>query len=606
MLEFFRKNIGGLLGFIIVGALVFVFAMSFGTQSEGWGKGQSSFVAASVDGNDITETSYRIMLNLFGGRALGRDTAEFAGVQSSVVSALIERQLLLGLAEKAGISATSEEVEDRVVKNEFLVSQPIEALAQRISNPFAGVDPIRAARVLLKDGYRMPEQFETKDKLFDLEGFKKFVQYHLQATEENFIEEQRRELIAQRVREAIVAGVRVLDSEVRGSYDAENDTVSISYLRLTPSYFANQLNPTAEEIAAYAAEHKDAVQAYYETNKYKYTNLEKQARARHILVKVDPAATDAVKTEKRALAEGLLARAKGGEEFAALARQYSEDTGSGAQGGDLGYNAKGRMVPEFDDAMFALAPGQISDVVTTQYGFHIIKLEGFREGNVTVEEATPEIAEMLYRESEGAKRAETAANEYLARLKAGEPIEGLIPAPAGEDESPSDLRVRTTPPFERGATSIPGIGGAPDLAAAAFALATAAPVPDKAFNVRNDWFVIALKERVTPSDDGFAKQKDEIAERLLAEKRVAWLRSFVRNLRDTAEKEGRIQSEMLAAPPSSSKTDEDQGGDEKRSSAAEKDNDKGRNDNPPPAEAQKKKAAEDKGARAPADEPEGE
>ncbi len=596
MLEFFRKNIGGLLGFIIVGALVFVFAMSFGTQSEGWGKGQSSFVAASVDGTDISETSYRILLNLFGGRALGRDTADFSSVQSSVVNALIERQLLVGLAEKAGISATAEEVEDRIVKNEFLVSQPIETLAQRISNPFSGVDPIRAARVLLKDGYRMPEEFTTKDKTFDLDGFKKFVQYHLQATEESFIEEQRRELIAQRVREAIVAGVRVTDGEVRHAYDSENDTVSISYLRLFPSYFANELNPTAEEISAYAEAHKEAVGQYYETNKYKYTNLEKQARARHILVKVDAAATDDVKAQKRALIDGLLVRVKAGEDFAALARQFSEDPGSGAQGGDLGYNARGRMVKEFDDAMFALEPGQVSDVVTTQYGFHIIKLEGFREGNVTLEEATPEIAEQLYRESEGAKRAETAANEYLARLKAGEPIDSLIPPPADtEDEKPSDLRVRTTPPFERGAASVPTIGSAPDIAAAAFALTKQAPVADKVFTVRDDYFVIALKERTTPSDDGFAAQKDEIAERLLAQKRVSWLRSFMRDLRATAEKEGRIESDLLAAQTNSGKAEGDQGTEDKGPATTEKDQDKERTEKSAPAETSKK-----------TDEPEGE
>lgn len=574
MLEFFRKNIGGLMGFIIVGALVFVFALSFGQQSEGWGKGQSSFVAAAVNGDDIGEGPYRIMLNLSGGRAVGRDSAEFAALQSAVVNALIERELLVGLAEEAGISATSEEVEDRIIRNEYLVTQPVEALAQRLGNPFAGIDAERAARILLRDGYRLPERFETKDGKFDLDGFRKYVQYHLQATEENFIEEQRRELIAQRVREAIVAGVRVSSAEIRRAYDVENDTVSLSYLRLFPSYFENQLSPTAEEIAAYAEANREAVQQYYDTNKYKYTNLEKQARARHILVKVDPEATEQQKAEKRLLIDGLLARARAGEDFAALARQHSEDTGSGASGGDLGYNARGRMVPEFDEAMFALEPGKISDVVTTQYGFHIIRLEGFREGNVPLEDATPEIAEQLYRQSEGARRAKTAADEYLARLKAGEPVESLVPAAAeGGAGAGSELKVRTTPPFTRGAASIPTIGSAPEIAEAAFSLTAAAPVPDRVFEVRGDYFVVALAERVTPSDEDFAKRKDEIAGRLLASKRVTWLRSFVRNLRETAEKEGRIESGVLAAPPPAGGAADEPSAEDRAPAPREKDGD---------------------------------
>jgi len=549
MLELFRKNIGGLMGFVIVGALVFVFAMSFGTQSEGWGKGQSAFVAASVDGADISETSYRTMLNLFGGRAVARDSAEYSGLQRTVIDGLVERQLLLGLAEKAGISASDSEVEDRIVKNQFLVTQPVETIVERENNPFYGMNPVRAARDLLHDGYVLPERFETKDKKFDLEGFKKFVQYHLQSTEEGFIEEQRKELVAQRVREAIVSGVRVSAAEVRRTYDAENDTASIGYLRLFPSYFANELSPTADEIAAYAAANKDAMLQYYETNKYKYTNLERQARARHILVKVAPEASEADKAAKRLLMDGLLARAKSGEEFADLARKYSEDPGSGAKGGDLGYNARGRMVPEFDEAMFALEPGQISGVVQTQYGFHVIKLEGFREGNVSLEDATPEIAEQLYRESEGRKRAQTAAAEYLARLKAGEPIDSLVPAPPpGAEPEELGLKVRTSPEFQRGGTSIPGIGSAPEIVEAAFALTKAAPVPDRVFELRDDYFVIALKERKTPSDADFEAQRDEITERLLALKQATWLRAFVRDLRERADKEGRIESELLLPP----------------------------------------------------------
>ncbi len=86
-----------------------------------------------------------------------------------------------------------------------------------------------------------------------------------------------------------------------------------------------------------------------------------------------PLSTNAVAAKRKQI-EDLLKRIKGGEDFATLARQYSEDPGSKADGGELPKFARGQMVPEFDAAAFSLNPGQLSDIVTTAYGFHIIKV----------------------------------------------------------------------------------------------------------------------------------------------------------------------------------------------------------------------------------------
>ncbi len=120
-----------------------------------------------------------------------------------------------------------------------------------------------------------------------------------------------------------------------------------------------------------AATEVDA-RAFYDNNPDKF----KQAatvRASHILLKVPENAPEAEKTKARTQIEGILKRARSGEDFAALAKQYSQD-GSSAQGGDLGHFERERMVPPFSQAAFALQPGQLSDVVATQFGFHIIKV----------------------------------------------------------------------------------------------------------------------------------------------------------------------------------------------------------------------------------------
>lgn len=100
-----------------------------------------------------------------------------------------------------------------------------------------------------------------------------------------------------------------------------------------------------------------------------------QVRARHILVQYPTNATPAQRDSVRQLAVSLASRARLGENFAELARQYSGDGGSAAQGGDLGVFAKGTMVPPFEEAAFSLEPGQVSDPVETTFGLHIIKVE---------------------------------------------------------------------------------------------------------------------------------------------------------------------------------------------------------------------------------------
>jgi peptidyl-prolyl cis-trans isomerase D len=548
MLEFIRQHIGGLLGAVIVGALVFAFALSFGSQSRGWGQGQSEEIEASVGGTSITESTAKYALNILGARDISTESAEYVQVRSMALEGLVERQLLLNIADSAGISASQDEVEDRIVNNEIYFTVPIEKLAERISSSFF-ISPAMATQALIKTGHQVRQSFDDAQGIFDLEAYQKWTRYYLQITEETFVEQQRLELIAERVRRMLVAGIRVSEREVRDSYERENDTATISYIRLMPGYFADRLDPTPEELQAFAEASADQVAQYYETNKFKYTNLEKMARARHILIKVAEDATEEEKAKAREEIDALLVRARAGEDFAELARQHSEDPGSGLKGGDLDYNPKGRMVPEFDEVMFSLEPGQISDVVETKYGFHIIELLGFREGNISLEEATEEIADILYRRSEGGKRAATAAEEYLAKLREGDTLESLVPD-EGDDKSPDHLKlkVRTTAPFTRNATNIPGMGRAQDVIAAAFELSLESPVPDRLYAVHDDLLVFVLKERVEPNDEDFEKQKDQLAEELLALKQASWLRDRVRDIHEAAEKAGEIEAQIKSAP----------------------------------------------------------
>jgi peptidyl-prolyl cis-trans isomerase D len=552
MLEFFRQHLGGFFGIAIVGLLALAFALSFGAQSRGWGKAQTEQYAATVDGYEITEMAFRYAFNLSGGRNINEREGNRAGLQRAVLAGLVERQLLLDMAEEIGVSASTDEAEERIAKNEFYLTRPIDSLMSQIeSNMF--LSPAAISRVLVSDGHRVRQSFTGANGRFDLEGYQKFVRYYLQYSEEDFVEQQRLEIIAQRVRQIIAGSVRISEDEIRESYERDHDTAKIEYIRLIPSYFADKLDPSAAELEAWAAEHADEVKQYYETNKFRYTNLEKMARARHILIKADEGASQQERDQAETKIEGLLKRVKAGEDFGLLAKQYSEDEGSAAKGGDLGFNPRGRMLPEFDEAMFNAKPGGITDIVETKFGYHIIKVEEFREGNIAIEEATPEIAEFLYRRSKGEETAKKTGDDFLIKLKAGETMASLVLEDENKGRSHLSLKVLTSRPFTSTSTSIPGIGEDSDMVKSAFAASMENPIPDKVFEVRGDYYVIRLVERNKPNEEEFQKLKGGIAESMLSIKQGSWLRDEINEIRRKAENEGRIAMYLTSPAASSSR-----------------------------------------------------
>jgi len=131
------------------------------------------------------------------------------------------------------------------------------------------------------------------------------------------------------------------------------------------------------------------VKSYYKVNEKSFVTPE-MVKARHILVKVDKSASEEEKKKAREKAEDILKKIKAGEDFAKLAGEVSDDPGSKVKGGDLGFFGRGRMVKPFEEAAFSLKPGEVSGLVETQFGFHIIKVEERKEAGVEPFEAVKE------------------------------------------------------------------------------------------------------------------------------------------------------------------------------------------------------------------------
>lgn len=120
---------------------------------------------------------------------------------------------------------------------------------------------------------------------------------------------------------------------------------------------------------------------FYKTHQEEFKTPE-MVRARHILIKVEATASDEDKLKKKEKAAEILTKIKAGEDFAKLASEFSDDTGSQTKGGDLGFFPKGKSDPVFEKAAFSLQRGEISEIVETQYGFHIIKIEEKKEASL--------------------------------------------------------------------------------------------------------------------------------------------------------------------------------------------------------------------------------
>jgi peptidyl-prolyl cis-trans isomerase D len=171
---------------------------------------------------------------------------------------------------------------------------------------------------------------------------------------------------------AYVPGVELSDNEVQQYYKENQDRymhpeqVSVSYVELKPEHLAVEV-PVDEE----------ALRRQYDLYVASLAGNE-QRKARHILLQVDADASEETRMAKQQQIQEILEKINNGTAFESIAEEVSEDPGSAAKGGDLGWVSKGMMVPEFDDALFQLKEGEVSDIISTSFGYHIIKLEDIK------------------------------------------------------------------------------------------------------------------------------------------------------------------------------------------------------------------------------------
>ena len=307
-------------------------------------------------------------------------------------------------------------------------------------------------------------------------------------TPADFEQSVRESLMLDKFRAGLTEWMTVSDAELEQEYKRRNEKVTLDVVAVLADNFKTQVNPTDAEISAHYDKNKEQyripdrrrikyarispaelattlkvskedVERSYNEQLGKYTTPE-QIRASHILLTTEGKDDAAV----RAQAEQVLKEAKSGADFAALAKKYSQDETNAQQGGDLDYFGRGRMVGAFEEAAFALKPGEISDLVKTEFGYHIIKLTD-RKPALVRQLSDPtvykEIESTLLRE-----QAEARAQEYADALAA----EAKTPAALDKAAASRGLEIEESGYFARGGM-IEGLGPQSPVSMAAFELA---------------------------------------------------------------------------------------------------------------------------------------
>ncbi len=265
---------------------------------------------------------------------------------------------------------------------------------------------------------------------------------------EQFEKELKKELQENRLRSFVTAGVTVSDQQVRDSFTQQGTKIKFDYAVLSADDLRKTINPTDAELQTFfkqsAARYAKAipetrkieyiafttanlpggapqvtdaeVQQYYNQHQKDY-QVDDQVKVRHILIKVDPNADAKADAAAKQKAEDILKQLRNGGNFADLAKKNSDDPGSKDQGGELGPIKHGVTVPEFDKAAFALQPGQISDLVRTKFGYHIIQTEEKETAHTrSLDDVKPTIVAVLTRQKE-AQAQQTFAQQLASEAQ---------------------------------------------------------------------------------------------------------------------------------------------------------------------------------------------
>ena len=565
MLDLFRKRgLTSVVYGIIIVATILVFVINFRPNANQKSASLREACAATVKGYCIDpkshRASYRVLIPRDQSGNLMTDRAKAMGLNKIALDGLIERELLIDEATRLGLAVTEEEENQAVIGGFIYISIPME-------NPRLGMS------MRIPDGYIYAGFRDQKTKQFDMKVYERSVRTITGRSPTEFKEWQSRELLASKVRDLVRAPVRVSETEALEAYVSEKSSATVDYVPVRFDWVEKYvLDTSPAAITEWAKDKSNASQA-------------KPPTIRHILIRPDSDAGADAKEGARKKAEKLIERIKKGEDFAALAKEFSQDPGSGQNGGELGDKTDGFVKP-FKDAADALKSGEMTDKpVETQFGFHIIKKDdamGAAYKKAKSLEAAKDIANKIQASIKAGASADDAVKAaiapYVKAVKREDTPKdadgGAPPSSMSEgktaDTDPTRPQLDTSSSFNKGGDPIPQLGleGNSEVVKFAFSGAKDAELNKEPLRAEDAFYVVRLKGQKQATREEFDKDRDVYLQTILAAKQAEALSLYVRRLRDAAKPDIKVDETYLTdgtaktdggAPGSSMDEEEEEG-----------------------------------------------
>lgn len=427
MLNLIRENrykLKWLLWLVIIGLTVGMVLLFSAAPPSAPGQELGNFVA-KVDGVEISPAEFRFRLKLILNRLGPNATTDKKKLKmygQYVLNSLVRTTILSIEAKKVGFTVSDKELRD------YILNSPL---------------------------------FNMGGSFVGAKDYERILSY-LGITPEGFENLMRKEILSQKYTDFLNSSVKVGNNEVKQLFEENNNSAKIRYVAISDLKYFSKVDMNPEKIKEYYEKHKKDFKVG-ETRVVKYIKLSSTALeramlaeitddealnyikqhpreypemvgAKHILFKVPKNATPAEVEKIKKKAEKVLKMAKSGVDFSKLAKKYSEDPGSAKRGGDLGFFGRGRMVKPFEDAAFSLKVGQISNLVRTQFGFHIIKVTAKKDAKSYIPQAKRKLArekakdqlqnkaQEIYDELQKSKDIDSVAKKFNLKVEMSKPI----------------------------------------------------------------------------------------------------------------------------------------------------------------------------------------
>ncbi len=413
MLDYMRKRAKSRVIWIIFGAIIVVFVF-WGVWTP-YGDRERDLVKIGSQTITVTEVRnhYQRLRDQY--QMIYRDkfTEEMAkrlGLKERAVKDLVDKALLLQEANRLGLTVSGEEVQASIEKYPAF----------------------------------------QKDGVFDRATYGGVLQRN-RLNPKDFEISQRQMLLLSKVRNLIVFSTAVADQEILGAYGDNFEKINLEVLTFNPAEMKD-IPVGAEEGKEYFSKHREdfktptkvkagyllispadyskqvnstpkEIEDYYQNNQEKF-GQPKRVKVRHILIRADAKDAEASAVARKK-AESLREEVAKGKDFAQLAKQSSEDPGTKDRGGELGYVTRGQLVPEFEQAAFSLKVGEISSVIQTPYGFHILRVDDIQEAKTDSLEKAKDRIQALLRDRKARDLAHDAADQAFAVATKGKQLDGF-------------------------------------------------------------------------------------------------------------------------------------------------------------------------------------